>query len=113
MIIDITIPDNTIKQSEALLKRQLPSSIKELWLYFQELSDCLWKIRDEINKFIDAYPTHNCLPGNYRYDSRFSDSKVRLIEENIENRMKECSEEAKRIEKEREKIALNMLRGIL
>ena len=111
MKINILISDETTRRAEALLEQSLPTSIQGLWLYFQELGECLWKIRDEVNNFIDIFPTENNLPINYRYDTRFNDSHIRLIEEKIENRMKKCSEEAKRIEKEKEAVALKILKN--
>ena len=110
MKIDILISEETTKNAELLLEQPLPSSIRDLWSYFQELSQCLWTIRDEIDKYIDDFPTKHNLPYNFRYDARFNDSHVKLIEDNIEKRMKECSKEAKRIELEKEAIALNALK---
>lgn len=111
MKIEILISIETTRIANELLKQPLPASIRELWERFQKLSNCLWKIRDEINGFIDSFPTKHNLPGNYRYDTRFDDSNIKIIEDNIENRMKECSEEAKRIEKEKEKVLLNILKS--
>ena len=111
MKIEILISDETVRSADELLKQPLPESTRELWEYFHKLSDCLWKIRDEINDFIDSFPTKHNLPGNYRYDPRFDDSDIKIIEDNIENRMKECSEEAKRIEKEKEVAVLNILKS--
>ena len=111
MLITILITDDTISKTEELLSFPLPSSIKDLWRYFQKLGECLWKIRSEINEFIDAYPTKNGLPVNFRNDPRFDDTNIKQIENNVEKRMSECSEEAKRIEKEKERIALRALRG--
>lgn len=111
MKIEILISDETVRRANTLLKQPLPASIRELWQYFQELSNCLWKIRDEINDYIDSFSTKNNLPGNYRYDPRFDDSRIKLIEDNIQNRMDKCSEEAKRIEKEKETFVLNILRN--
>lgn len=110
MKIDILISEETTKNAELLLEQPLPSSIRDLWLYFQELSECLWTIRDEIDKFIDAFPTKDNLPCNFRYDARFNDTHIKLIEDNIEKRMEECSREAKRIEAQKEEIALNALK---
>ena len=106
MKIDILISEETTKKAEELLKQLLPSSIGDLWLYFQELSNCLWKIRGEINNFIDSFPTNYNMPVNFRFDPRFNDSHIKLIEDNIEKRMKECSKEAERIKKVKKAIAL-------
>jgi hypothetical protein len=106
-MIDILISIETIERAKMLLNQQLPFSIRELWLYFQELSNCLWKIRDEVNEFVDKYPTINNVPFNFRHDPRFNDLKIKDIEDKLEKRMKECSEEAKRIEKEKEMLVLS------
>ena len=110
-MIEIVIDESIIEESNVLISQPLPSTINDLWQHFRELSCCLWKIRTSINDFIDSlFPPKRTGFSLSRNDYRFDDSALLALEDRIQQKMDECSKEAKRLTLERQNIYLKMLK---
>lgn len=111
MPIEIVLDQALVKRSKELIDEILPSSIKDLWSHYRDLSSCLWEIRNSVNDFIDSlFPKSKSSYLLNRTDLMFDDSAVTSLENKIQKKMNECSKEAKRLTVEKGNKLLKLLK---